>query len=197
MLILASQSPTRRRMLASAGVAHKAVSPAIDEDIVKAKFRAEGYSGADLAFALAVAKALSVSAKRPGACVLGADQTLECSDGTMIDKAPNTGALVKQLGKLSGKTHQLHSAAVLARDGDIVWKQIETVNMTMRVLSKAFIADYVDAEGEGLLGCVGGYKIEGRGAQLFDRIDGSHFSILGLPLLPLLDRLRVEGLVPA
>jgi septum formation protein len=98
---------------------------------------------------------------------------------------------------LSGKTHHLHSAAVLARDGDIVWKHSETVNMTMRVLSKAFIADYVDAEGEGLLGCVGGYKIEGRGAQLFDRIDGSHLSILGLPLLPLLDRLRAEGLVPA
>jgi septum formation protein len=197
MLILASQSPTRRRMLAAADVVHKAVSPSINEDIVKAKFRAEGYRGADLALALAVAKAVSVSAKRLEALVLGADQTLECDDGMMIDKAPNAAALVEQLEKLSGKTHQLHAAAVLARNGDIVWKEVETVRMTMRPLSKAFITDYVEREGEALLGCVGGYRIEGRGAQLFDRIEGSHFSILGLPLLPLLDRLRTEGLVPA
>ncbi len=197
MLILASQSPTRRRMLSAAGVPHKAVSPAVDEEAAKAKFRAEGFGGADLALALAIAKALSVSAKRRDALILGADQTLECDDGAMFDKAPDAPTLVKQLGILSGKTHALHCAAVLARDGEIVWKQLESVHLTMRPLSPVFIADYVASEGEGLLGCVGGYRIEGRGAQLFSNIVGSHFSILGLPLLPLLDRLRDEGLLPA
>lgn len=196
MLILASQSPTRRRMLASAGVPHKAVSPAVDEEKAKAKLRSDGYGASDLALALALAKALSISAKRPDALVLGADQTLECDDGSIIDKAPDRAALIKQLGRLSGKTHQLHAAAVLARKGVIVWKQTETVRLTMRPLSKAFILDYVEGEGDGLLGCVGGYRIEGRGSQLFSAIEGGQFAIMGLPLLPLLDRLRKEGVLP-
>jgi septum formation protein len=197
MLILASQSPTRRRMLSAAGVPHKAVSPVVDEESAKSKLRADGFSGSDLALALAIAKALSVSAKRPESLILGADQTLECDDGIMMDKAPDQAALIQQLGKLSGKSHKLHAAAVLARGGELVWKKVETVTLTMRSLSKSFIADYVAGEGDGLLGCVGGYRIEGRGAQLFSQIDGSHFAILGLPLVPLLDRLRKEGLVPA
>jgi septum formation protein len=197
MLILASQSPTRRRMLSAAGVPHKAVSPVVDEESAKSKLRADGFAGSDLALALAIAKALSVSAKRPESLILGADQTLECDDGMMMDKAPDQAALIQQLGKLSGKSHKLHAAAVLARGGELVWKNVETVTLTMRPLSKSFIADYVAGEGDGLLGCVGGYRIEGRGAQLFSQIDGSHFAILGLPLLPLLDRLRKEGLVTA
>jgi septum formation protein len=197
MLILASQSPTRRRMLSAAGVPHKAVSPTVNEEKAKVKLRAEGFSGSDLALALAIAKALSVSAKRPESLILGADQTLECDDGSLIDKAADQAALVRQLGKLSGMSHKLHAAAVLARGGEVVWKTVETVTMTMRPLSKAFIADYVTGEGDGLLGCVGGYRIEGRGAQLFSQIEGSHFAILGLPLLPLLDRLRKEGLMPS
>jgi septum formation protein len=197
MLILASQSPTRRRMLSAAGVPHKAVSPAVDEEAAKAKFRGEGFGAGDLALALAIAKALSVSANRPDALVLGSDQTLEWGDGSMFDKAPDAATLIQQLKALSGKTHQLHCAAVLARGGEIVWKQLESVQLTMRPLSQAFIAGYVASEGDALLGCVGGYRIEGQGAQLFTRIEGSHFSIQGLPLLPLLDRLRLEGLLPA
>jgi septum formation protein len=115
----------------------------------------------------------------------------------MFDKAPDAGVLIKQLKTLSGTTHILHCAAVLARNGEIVWKQLESVHLTMRPLSARFIADYVASEGDALLGCVGGYRIEGQGAQLFTHIEGSHFSILGLPMLPLLDRLRAEGLLPA
>lgn len=191
MLVLASTSATRRAMLAAAGVSHDAVAAGVDEEAAKA---ALGHlDGRALADALAELKAIKVSARRPGDLVLGCDQTLELEDGTLLDKPGD--ALGEQLRRLSGKTHRLHSAVVAAENGQPVWRHVERAKLTMRPLSDAFIDDYVAREGEAVAGCVGGYRIEGLGAQLFSRIEGSHFTILGLPLLPLLDWLRVRGIL--
>lgn len=195
MLVLASRSAGRRAVLENAGVPHDVMTASIDEDAAKASLRAEGLGARDLADALAEMKALKVSAKRPGDLVLGCDQTLSLDDGTMFDKAPDRATLAEQLHQLSGKTHSLFSAIVLAEQGQPVWRHVERVRMTVRPLSDAFIADYLEAEGDVLLSCVGGYRIEGCGAQLFSRIEGSHFAIVGLPLLPLLDFLRTRGIV--
>ncbi len=195
MLILASGSAGRRALLENAGVPHGVMTAAIDEDAVKASFRSQGSSARDLADALAELKAVKVSAKFPGDLVLGCDQTLALDDGTMLDKAPDRASLAQQLRQLMGATHSLFSAAVIAEQGQPVWRHVERVRMTVRSLSDAFIDDYLDAEGDALLGCVGGYRIEGRGAQLFSRIEGSHFAIVGLPLLPLLDFLRTRGIL--
>ena len=189
MLVLASTSATRRAMLDAAGVPHEAVPAGVDEEAAKAALAHLG--GRALADALAELKAVKISARRPGDLVLGCDQTLELDDGTLFDK-PGT-ALAAQLRQLSGRTHMLHSAVVAAEYGQPVWRHVERAKLTMRVLSEAFIADYVASEATAVAGCVGGYQIEGRGAQLFSRIEGSHFTILGLPLLPLLDWLRVRG----
>jgi septum formation protein len=195
MLILASGSAGRRALLENAGVPHGVMTAAIDEDAVKASFRAQGSGARDLADALAELKAVKVSAKFPGDLVLGCDQTLALDDGTMLDKAPDRASLAQQLRQLMGATHSLFSAAVIAEQGQPVWRHVERVRMTVRSLSDAFIDDYLDAEGDALLGCVGGYRIEGRGAQLFSRIEGSHFAVVGLPLLPLLDFLRTRGIL--
>lgn len=197
MLVLASRSAGRRALLENAGIPHDVMTASIDEDAAKASLRARGLGARDLADALAELKALKVSAKCPGDLVLGCDQTLALDGGTMFDKAPDRSTLAGQLRQLSGKTHSLFSAIVLAEQGQPVWRHIERVRMTMRPLSDAFIADYLEAEGDGLLGCVGGYRIEGRGVQLFSRIEGSHFAIIGLPLLPLLDYLRTRGILGA
>lgn len=195
MLVLASQSAGRRALLENAGIPHDVMTAAIDEDAAKASLCAEGLGARELADALAELKALKVSAKRPGDLVLGCDQTLALDDGTMLDKAPDRATLAGQLRELSGKAHSLFSAIVIAERGQPVWRHVERVRMTMRLLSDAFIADYLEAEGDAVLGCVGGYRIEGLGAQLFSRIEGSHFAIVGLPLLPLLDFLRTRGIV--
>ena len=195
MLILASRSVGRRELLENAAVPHGVMTASIDEDAARATLRAEGLGARDLADALAELKALKVSAKCPGDLVLGCDQTLALDDGTMFNKAPDRATLAGQIRQLSGKTHSLFSAAVIAEQGRPVWRHVERVRMTMRPLSDAFIADYLEAEGDALLGCVGGYRIEGRGAQLFTRIEGSHFAIVGLPLLPLLDFLRARGIM--
>lgn len=192
-LVLASLSQTRRDMLAAAGVSFEAQGAPVDEETAKASLRAQGLGARDLADALAELKARRVSTKRPGDIVLGCDQTLELDDGSMLDKPGDQ--LAAQLRVLSGRTHRLHSAAVACQGGIPVWRQIETAKLSVRPLSDAFIADYVAAQGAVVSGCVGGYRIEGRGAQLFDKIEGSHFAILGLPLLPLLDWLRVRGLL--
>jgi septum formation protein len=138
-----------------------------------------------------------VSGRRPDDFVIGCDQTLALDNGTMFDKPADRSALVKQLRTLSGNVHTLHSAIAIARDRKIIWRHIEPAKLKMRALSDAFIEHYVDQEGDGLLGCVGGYQIEARGAQLFSEIDGSHFAIIGLPLLPLLDYLRSQGVLPS
>jgi septum formation protein len=197
MLVLASGSIGRRNLLENARVLHDVMPASIDEDAAKAPLRARGLGPGEIAMVLAELKALEVSTRRPEDPVLGCDQTLALDDGTEFDKAPDRSVLARQLRLLSGKTHSLFSALVIARQGQIVWRHVERVRMTMRTLSEGFIADYLDAEGDVLLGCVGGYRIEGRGAQLFSRIEGSHFAIMGLPLLPLLDYLRAEEMLPS
>jgi septum formation protein len=194
-LVLASLSAARRAMLAAAAVPFEAVVANVDEEAAKAAYRAQGLGARDLADALAELKAVRISARRPGDLVLGCDQTLECDDGTMLDK-PGT-ALGDQLRALSGRTHKLHSAVVACEGGIPIWRHVDSARLTMRPLGEAFIADYIVREGAAVAGCVGGYRIEGPGAQLFARIEGSHFTILGLPLLPLLDWLRLRGMLPS
>jgi septum formation protein len=194
-LILASQSSARRAVLETAGIVFEAMAPMVDEESAKAALRSDGITPRNLADALAELKALKLSRRFPTDLVLGCDQTLSLDDGTMFDKSESLVALKAQLTSLSGKTHNLWSAAVLAQGGTVIWRHIERCKMTVRPLSQAFIDEYISAESDALLGCVGGYRIEGRGVQLFSHIEGSHFGILGLPLLPLLDILRTRGVV--
>jgi septum formation protein len=194
-LILASQSRARRTVLEAVGVAFETMAPMLDEESAKAALRGEGISPRDLADALAELKALKLSMRFPSDFVLGCDQTLSLDDGTMFDKPVSQDALKDQLRLLSDRTHSLWSAVVLAQGGIPIWRHIERCKMTIRPLSEEFIKDYVETEGDALLGCVGGYRIEGRGVQLFSKIEGSHFGILGLPLLPLLDILRTQGVL--
>jgi septum formation protein len=193
MIVLASTSATRRAMLIAAGVAFEAVSPRIDEEAAKQSLRASGLDARNLADALSELKAMRVGQNRPSDIVIGCDQTLALDDGTTLDKPGDDVA--DQLAALSGRTHRLFSAAVVTEQGRVVWRHIEFAKLTMRPLSDAFIADYVAREGAAVTGCVGGYRIEGIGAQLFSKIEGSHFAILGLPLLPLLDWLRIRGVL--
>lgn len=194
-LILASQSASRRAMLEAAGVPFEAAAPGVDEEAAKASLRNEGIDGRALADALAELKSLRLSIRRPGDLVLGCDQVLELADGSMLDKPCSLEDARAQLSSLSGTTHRLISAAVIAENGIPVWRHIDTAKMTMRQFSTHFIDAYLDDQWPVISGCVGCYRIEGRGAQLFTRIEGSHFTIMGLPLLPLLDYLRVRGLL--
>jgi septum formation protein len=181
-------------MLDSAGVRFEAVEAELDEAAAKGGLEAAGFDARGIAEELAQLKALSVEAP-PDALVLGSDQTLELDDGSMLSKPRSREHALDQLHALSGRTHFLHSAAVVAEGGEAVWWHSETVEMTMRRLGDAFLEDYLDREYEQVRWSVGGYRIEGPGAQLFERIEGSHFSILGLPLLPLLGYLRERGLL--
>lgn len=196
-LILASQSPSRRAMLEAAGVPYRAMPAHVDEEAVKAAYRADGRSPRDLADALAELKAVKVSRREPDALVLGGDSTVEAPDGGGIDKSVTRDEAAAQLRRLGGATHRLHSAAVLARGGVPVWRVVDTARLTVRDFSDAWLATYLDEEWPAIAGCVGGYRLEGPGAQLFTRIEGSHFTVLGMPLLPLLDQLRVLGVMAA
>jgi len=196
-LVLATQSASRRAMLAAAGVPHHSVSPAIDEEALKEGLRAEGRNARQLADALAEAKALKLSIRMPGALVLGCDQTLELEDGAMLDKAVDKQDATAILKRLSGTTHKLHSAAVICENGAPVWRQIESASLSVRPFTENFIARYIELDWEQFRWCVGCYRIEGPGAQLFSAINGTHFAIQGLPLLGLLDFLRVRGVVAA
>ena len=190
-IVLASKSPTRSALLSGAGIAFDTVSPGVDEDAVKAGLLAEGASARDIADALAELKALKISNSRPG-FIIGADQTLEF-DGALYDKVETVEAARERLRLLRGKSHKLHAAVVVARDGAAIWRDLVTVSLTMRPFSDAFLEDYLATEGANALGSVGCYRLEGPGAQLFSRIDGDYFAILGLPLLGLLDLLRRHG----
>ena len=181
-------------MLEAAGVPFEAVSAELDEESAKAGLAAAGFDARGVAEELAQLKALSVAAG-PGDLVLGADQTLELEDGTMLSKPADPEELRAQLRTMSGRTHQLHSAAVIVEDGETCWWQSESVALAMRPLSDSFIEDYLDREWEHVRWSVGGYRIEGPGVQLFDRVEGSHFAVLGLPLLPLLAYLRDRGVI--
>ena len=197
MIILASQSASRKAMLAAAGVDFTAEAAGVDEESVKAAMIGEGTDGRRLADALAELKAVKVSRRHPTALVLGCDSTVAAEDGTLIDKAESRAESRVQLQALRGTTHKLTSAAVVALGGEPIWRHVDTAKLTMRPFSDTFLDSYLDAEWPAIAGCVGGYRLEGLGAQLFSRVDGDHFTILGLPLLPLLDWLRVRGEVLA
>ena len=196
-LILASQSASRRAMLEAAGVPFTAQAAGVDEESVKQAMIGEGTDARRLADALAELKAVKVSRRHPEAFVLGCDSTVAAADGSLIDKAKTRADSAAQLRSLAGTTHKLTSAAVVAQGGVPIWRHVDTARLTMRDFSDSFLQSYLDAEWPAIGGCVGGYRLEGRGAQLFTRIDGDHFTILGLPLLPLLDWLRVRGVLLA
>ncbi len=193
-LLLASQSQARRQMLAAAGVPFETASAPLDEEEAKAGLAAAGFEPRDTAEMLAELKAKSVAAG-PDVLVIGADQVLELDDGTMLSKPGSKAEALAQLRRLSGATHYLHSAAVAVEGGERVWGDTETVAMDVRPLSEEFLQAYLDAEYEAVRFNVGAYRIEGMGAQLFEEVAGSHFAILGLPLLPLLDYLRERGVL--
>jgi septum formation protein len=191
-LILASGSTTRRDMLAAAGIPVEVLKPEIDERAVEHPLVEQDVPADQIAAALACAKALAISNARPGRLVLAADQTLTC-DGITFHKPVDSFAAAEQIGELAGKTHELHSAFVLARDGAPIAEGRETARMTMRSLDTDFIGLYVDLVGPAALSSVGGYQLEGLGSQLFDAVEGNHFTILGLPLLAVLAALRDLG----
>ena len=191
-LVLASGSRTRAAMLEQAGMTAILDKPLVDEDEVKAAGRAEGVSADIVAEALAALKAQRITRRHPGALVVGADQMLEC-EGLWFDKPADRAAARAQLLDLRGKTHRLVSCAVVVRDGERMWHQIDSARLTMRNFSEAFLDDYLDRVGDDVLHSVGTYQLEGLGAQLFHRVEGDFFTILGLPLLPLLGFLRVHG----
>ena len=194
-LILASSSKVRAHLLEAAGLAFSIQSPGLDEHAMR---QAVGSTGAlspqDIAEVLARAKAEAVSELMPGAFVIGADQVLAFG-GRILSKPHNMEAARNELLDLSGKSHILHSAVALATNGGTVWAHSESSTLVMRKLSPQFIGRYLAAAGEEVLSSVGAYQIEGLGIQLFEKIDGDYFSILGLPLLPLLDALRREGAI--
>jgi septum formation protein len=196
-IILASQSASRKALLEAAGVPFTAEAAGIDEEAVKQAMLAEGADGRQLADALAEMKAVKISRRHPDALVLGCDSTVSAANGDLIDKAATRVESAAQLAALAGTTHKLTSAAVVAHGGVPVWRHVDTAKLTMREFSDSFLQSYLDAEWPAIGGCVGGYRLEGRGIQLFSRIEGDHFTILGLPLLPLLDWLRVRGVMPA
>ena len=193
-LLLASKSAARRQMLEAAGVPFETVEAELDEAAAKAGLWGAGFDARGVAEELAQLKALSVAAGE-GDLVLGSDQTLERGDGTLLGKPASRDEARGQLLSLGGATHRLHSAAVVAEGGEALWWGCETVELTMRPLSERFVERYLDREYESIRWSVGGYRIEGPGAQLFERIEGSHFAILGMPLLPLLAYLRERGLL--
>lgn len=187
-LVLASGSASRARMLAAAGVDFVADPADIDEKALMPP----GAEAEETALALAQAKALAVAARHPGKLVLGADSVLAFK-GELVSKSPDMAAARALLARLSGRRHRIVSAAALARDGAIVWRHVGEGRLWMRELGEDFLDAYLAAESPAILASVGCYHLEGRGAQLFDRIEGDFFSILGLPLLEVLAALREQG----
>lgn len=192
-IILASGSASRRSLLAGAGVQAQSIQPNVDEEAAKQAMRREGVSVTNQAMQLAEMKAVKVSSQ-VGGLVIGGDQMLNL-DGEAFDKPVNLDAARKHLKKLSGKTHTLETAIVIAENGVPTWRHMARPHLTVRPLGEKFIANYVKACGPPLLTTVGAYQLEGLGAQIFSKIEGDYFSILGLPLLPLLDHLRIRGVL--
>lgn len=195
-LVLASQSRGRAAMLRAAGLDFEATPAHVDEEALTAALKAEGQGARNIADALAEAKAVKISARLPGVTVIGADSTLALDDGTMLSKPGSTEEAAAQLRAMAGQRHRLFSAAVAARDGAPVWRAIGQAKLWMRPLSDAFIADYVAREWDHIRWTVGCYEIEGAGVQLFDRVEGDPWAIMGMPMLSLLGWLRAIGLAP-
>ena len=191
-LILASQSRARQALLANAGISFEAVTAEIDERAVQ---QASGLSApGEIASLLAREKALSVSVRQPGKFVIGADQTLALGE-RLFSKPAGRAQAAEQLRALAGQRHELHSAVAVVRDGKILFEVVAIAGMTMRRLGEAEIDVYLDEAGDAVTSSVGAYQLEGLGVHLFERIEGDHFTILGLPLLPLLAFLRSEQLL--
>lgn len=191
-LILASQSGARKLLLANAGLEFKAITADIDERGIQRTSKLS--SPREIALLLAREKAKAVSAHHPGSYVIGADQTLALGD-RLFNKPSGRAQAMAQLHELAGKSHELNSAAAVARDGKIIFEDVSVARMTMRQMSEAELSAYLDAAGDAVTSSVGAYQLESLGIHLFERIEGDHFTILGLPLLPLLAFLRRERLV--
>jgi septum formation protein len=194
-LVLASKSPSRRALLEAAGIPLTLDPADIDERGIE-QSQAAGAGAKEVAVLLAREKALATAARHKNAAVLGADQTL-CLGAQRFSKPASRDAARGQLAALSGKTHELHSAAAVAREGKIVFEAVSTARLTMRSLSPEFIDAYLEAAGERVTKSVGCYQLEGLGIHLFEKIEGDHFTILGMPLLPLLAYFRAAGMIRA
>lgn len=181
-------------MLANAGVVFELDPASVDEVAVKSAMKNSGASCDETVEALAVTKAQQVSPRHPGSLVVGADQMLLFNE-EWLDKPTNIADARLQLKKLRGNEHELVSAVCVVNDGIVIWHHIDRASMTMRPFSEAFLEQYVEKMGEGIFATVGGYAVEGIGAQLFSGIEGDYFTILGMPLLPLLDFLRGHGVL--
>jgi len=194
-LILASASVTRQRVLRAAGLDFTAIPSDTDEETIKRQARTRGATAAETALELAEQKARAIAARHPDALILGADQILLCED-TWFDKPPDLPAARAQLRALRGKSHTLETALVCLQGSTRLWHHHTAPRLTMRNFTDEFLENYLAAECPDILGSVGAYRLEGRGAQLFSSIEGDFFSILGLPLIPLLAYLRQTGLLP-
>lgn len=193
-LLLASQSSGRAAMLRAAGLSFETSAAHIDEEGLTSALQAEGQSARNIADALAEAKAVKISSRLPGVTVLGADSTLALDDGSMLSKPADPAEAASHLRRMAGSRHRLFSAVVAARDGAPVWRAVGEAKLWMRPLSEAFIADYVAREWDSIRWTVGCYEIEGAGVQLFERVEGDPWTIIGMPMLPLLAWLRETGL---
>lgn len=189
-IVLASKSSSRKALLEGAGVAFEAVNSSVDETAMKAEMLGRGHSPADIAEALAIAKAKAVSSA--GQLTIGGDQVLEFQ-GQLFDKPESREEAMERLLMMAGKSHFLRSGMALYRDNTCIWTHRETSTLTLRLLTRADVDAYFEEVGYRVLATVGAYELEGPGVRLFERVEGDFFSILGLPLLPLLARLREEG----
>ncbi|MEL0020869.1 MAG: nucleoside triphosphate pyrophosphatase [Rickettsiales bacterium] len=195
-LILASTSPSRAALLRAAGLDFKIEPADIDESAIKERCRLANATVSETAALLSLEKARKISERRPAAFVIGSDQMLEC-DGKWLDKPSDVTAAAETLRTLRGRTHRLITCVSVLYEAVEIWSHTETAVLTMRRFSDDFLARYIETGGEKLLTSVGAYQLEGHGAQLFETIEGDYFTILGLPLLPLLAFLRARHLIPA
>jgi septum formation protein len=193
-LILASKSPFRAMLMRNAGLAFAQHAADVDERAIETAMDTDGVSPEDLALVLAEVKALDVSVKYPDALVIGSDQTLSLGD-EVLHKAKTMEDARRRLLQLQGRTHQLNSGVVLAKNGIVVWRHVSVARLTMRDLTPEFVGRHLASIGNTVLGSVGCYQLEGEGLQLFETIDGDYFTIVGLPMLPLLAELRQQGAI--
>ena len=195
-LILASQSPFRRMLMANAGLSFQAIAADIDERAIEEELEHLAPSPSDVALHLAEAKAQEVVRRYPGHLVIGSDQTLSLDD-RVFHKPRDRAEAREHLRALSGRTHALNSAIAISFDGETRWRHVSTARLTMRLLSDGFIDRHLARVGDSALGSVGAYQLEGEGIQLFEKIEGDYFTVIGLPMLPLLAKLREMDAIDA